>query len=383
MIPLSEFREAEMKQKYAGRGSVLLAVIMAAALAAVTTPNAFGQNVESDWEKAVSLYKQEQYQLAAAEFQRVVAEFPAHADSWKFIGLSYYQLKNYDGAVTPLEKALALKRAENKPDNDVLLALARSHIALKRYDQALPHLEALSKQQPDVAAHRYLLGFAYANLRRPNEAAAALNAAVKLDPKDADSWYYLAVLNLRGEKLDDAIAALRSGVAAAPTHTEMLTLLVESLVRRGAAEANEAKANALYDEAIRAAVKLKSLRDDAATTELLGRTYLTAKKYTNAEMTLARALQMTKQPTATLYFNLGFAHAQNKAWARAAEMLVQADRLKPNDTDTLTYLGYVYENLRRYPQALDAYSRAYEASGRASDDLKARMERIAPFAKPQ
>jgi tetratricopeptide (TPR) repeat protein len=359
-----------------------LAVVLAA-LSLLGAARAFGQGVESDWEKAVSLYKQEQYRLAADEFRRVVAEFPNHSDSWKFIGLCYYQLKDYEQAVPPLEKALALKRAESKPDGDVLVALARSHLARNRYDLALPHLEAISRQQPNVAANFYLLGFAYANLKRNAEAVTALNTAVKLDPKDADAWYYLAVLHLRGEKLDDAIAALRSGLAAAPSHAEMLTLVVESLLRRGLAEPHEQKANALYDEAIRAAVKLKSLRDDAATTEMLGRVYLTAKRYTNAEMTLARALQMTKQPTATLYFNLGFAHAQNKAWARAAEMLVQADRLKPNDVDTLTYLGYVYENLRRYPQAFDAYSRAYEASGRANDDLKSRMERIAPFAKPQ
>lgn len=362
---------------------MMMMAMLAIMLSALLAPHGFGQDVESDWEKAVSLYKQEQYQLAINEFQKVVAEFPSHADSWKFVGLSYFQLKNYDQAIAPLEKALALKRAENKSDNDVLLALARSHLALKHYDQALPQLEALSKTQTNSAAIFYLLGFTYANLSRPDDAANALNTAVKLDAKDVDSWYYLAVLKVRSNKLDEAITALRGGVAAAPTHVEMLTLLVESLLRRGVTESNEQKAAAYYDEAIRTAVKLKSVRDDAASTELLGRVYLTAKKYTNAEMTLARALAMTKQPTAMLYFNLGFAHAQNKAWAKAAEMLVQADRLKPNDIDTLTYLGYVYENLRRYPQALDAYSRAYEASGRASDDLKARMDRIAPFAKPQ
>lgn len=374
-----------MKQQYAVRvvSCKAFALMLVIALAVAVAPQTFGQDVESDWEKAVSLYKQEQFQAAVAEFRKVVAEFPNHADSWKFIGLSYYQLKNYDDAVAPLEKALTFKRAEGKPDADLLLALARSHIALKHYEQAVPPLEALTKEQPSVAAHFYLLGFVYANLKKNNEAAAAMNAAVKLDPKDADSWYYLAVLKLRGNQLDEAIAALRNGLAAAPSHKEMLTLFVESLLRRGVVEANEQKASALYDEAIRAAVKLKSLQDDAASTEMLGRVYLTAKKYTNAEMTLARALAMTKQPTATLYFNLGFAHAQNKAWVRAAEMLVQADRLKPNDVDTLTYLGFVYENLRRYPQAYEAYSRAYEASGRANEDLRARAERIAPFAKPQ
>ncbi|HYE74579.1 MAG TPA: tetratricopeptide repeat protein, partial [Blastocatellia bacterium] len=315
----------------------MFAVVLSAAIAL----QALGQNVESDWEKAVSLYKQEQYQLAINEFQKVVTEFPNHADSWKFVGLSYFQLKQYDQAIAPLEKALALKRSENKPDSDVLLALSRSHLALKQYDKALPLLEALGKTQTNNAAIAYLLGFTYANLKRPDEAATALNAAVKLDPKDVDSWYYLAVLKVRSNKLDEAITALRGGITAAPSHIEMHTLLVESLLRRGVTESNEQKAAAYYDEAIRTAVKLKSLRDDATSTELLGRAYLTAKKYTNAEMTLSRALAMTKQPTATLYFNLGFAHAQNKAWARAAEMLVQADRLKPNDIDTLTYLGYV------------------------------------------
>jgi tetratricopeptide (TPR) repeat protein len=114
---------------------------------------------------------------------------------------------------------------------------------------------------------------------------------------------------------------------------------------------------------------------------LLGRAYLAAKKYTNAEMMLSRAVEGTKQPSAALYFNLGFAHAQNKSWARAAEMLAQADKLNPGDLNTLYYLGYVYENLRRYPQALEAYTRAYEASGRNNADIKASIDRVTPMVK--
>ncbi len=338
---------------------------------------------DSDWEKAVSLYTQGQYRAAITEFQKVVEEFPGHSDSWKYIGLAYYQLKEYDQAIAPLEKSLELKKAEGRNDPDMLAVLGRVQIAQKKYDKALDYLEPATKQQPDQAANFYMLGVVYANLDRSADAATAFRAALKLDPKDADSWYYLGILQFRTGKLDEASEALRSGLTVAPRNTEMMTLLVEALLRRSSSETNERKIITLNDEAIRVATALKAVRDDAVSTELLGRAFLAAKKYTNAELTLSRALSLTRQPTAALYFNLGFAHAQNKSWARAAQMLESADRLNPNDLNTLTYLGYVYENLRRYNEALSVYSRGYETSGRSNADLKANIDRITPFAKPQ
>ncbi len=366
-----------MKSVFAIIRSSVITLIISAVLAVTMLA------ADSDWEKAVSLYTQGQYRAAIAEFQKVVEEFPGHSDSWKYIGLAYYQLKEYDQAIAPLEKALEIKKAEGRTDPDTLAVLGRVQIAQKKYDKALGYLETATRQQPDQAANFYMLGVAYANLDRAADAATAFRAALKLDPKDGDSWYYLGILQFRAGKLDEASDALRSGIAIAPRNTEMMTLLVEALLRRSSSETNERKIITLNDEAIRVATILKTVRDDAVSTELLGRAYLAAKKYTNAEMTLSRALAMTKQPTAALYFNLGFAHAQNKSWARAAQMLEGADRLNPNDLNTLTYLGYVYENLRRYNDALTVYTRGYELSGRSNADLKANIDRIAPFAKPQ
>ena len=362
--------------------SIIPAVVLLTLSLLVWSPAQAQEDVAS-WDKAVSLYKQNQFQEAIAEFKRVLVEFPTHAESWKFTGLAYYQLKEYDQAIAALGKALELKKAEGQNTADLLLILGRCHLALNHYEQALPYLESLIKLQSDNSTNYYLLGFAYANLKRPNEAVSALKNAVKLDPKDADSWYYLGVIQLRAGKLDEAVGAFRSGVSAAPNNLEIINLLAETLVRRGLAELDTAKANTIYEEAIRTAVKLKALRDDAASTELLGRIYLAAKKYTSAELTLARALAMTKEPTATLYFNLGLAHAQNKAWARAAEMLLQSDRLSPANVDTLNYLGFVYENLRKYPQAIDAYTRAYEASGRTNTEIKEAITRVTPLVKLQ
>src|SRR5215210_7327504 len=104
-----------------------------------------------DWERAVSLYKQGQFREAIAEFQKVLIEYPDHADSWKFIGLSYYQLKEYQSAIEPLEKSLAQKRKENRVDPDLYRALGQCYLALNKFESALPHFETLVKIQSDVA----------------------------------------------------------------------------------------------------------------------------------------------------------------------------------------------------------------------------------------
>jgi tetratricopeptide (TPR) repeat protein len=329
--------------------ALLISISVATSSVAISGATPF---IKFDWERAVSLYKQGQFREAIAEFRKVLEEAPDHPDSWKFIGLSYYQIKDYKSAIQPLEKALELKRKDNRNDPDLYRALGQSHMLIKDYDKALPYFETLVRIQMNVASNFYLLGVTYANLNRAEAASEAFQKAVKLDPKDADSWYYLGVAHFR-----------------------------ESLLRQGANESDEKKANSYFEEAARVATSLKNLREDGASLELLGRAFLSAKKYTNAEMTLSRALEVSKPPSATLYFNLGFAHAQNKSWARAAEMLAQADKLNPGDFNTLYYLGYVYENLRRYQQALDAYNRAFEASGRNNADLKTSIDRVTPLAK--
>jgi superkiller protein 3 len=371
-------RRKSKEQQFMNRVSVFITALIISAVLTITA-----QAEGYDWEKAVSLYTQGQYRPAIEEFKKVVEEFPNHADSWKYIGLAYYQLKEYEQAIAPLEKAIELKRADGRTDADALSVLGRAYIALKKYDRAQSYFENATRQQPDQAANFYMLGVVYSNLNRNEEAVTAFRSAVKLDPKDADSWYYLGILQFRAGNLDGAAEALRSGIGVAPRNVEMMALLAEILLRRSSSEPNERKVITLNEEAIRVATQLKAVRDDAVSTELLGRAYLAAKKYTNAELTLSRALQMTKQPTAALYFNLGFAHAQNKSWQRAAQMLESADKLNPNDVNTLTYLGYVYESLRRYNDALNAYTRAYEAGGRANAELKASIDRITPFAKPQ
>src|SRR5215813_7472831 len=110
-----------MKKTFA-ISALLLFMSVAAYAAGSGTRFAARPPIRFDWEKAVSLYKQGQFREAIVEFRKVLEEYPDHSDSWKFIGLSYYQLKDYKAAIQPLEKALELKRKDNRTDPDLYRA---------------------------------------------------------------------------------------------------------------------------------------------------------------------------------------------------------------------------------------------------------------------
>jgi tetratricopeptide (TPR) repeat protein len=338
-----------------------------------------------DWEKAVSLYKQGQYREAIAEFERVIAEYPDHSDSWKFIGLSWFQMKEHERAIEPLGKALELKRRESRNDPELIRTLGQAHLALSRYEQSLEYLETITRLEVNVPANHYLLGVAYANLNRAEESMAEFRTALRLNPKDGETWYFLASQQYRAGKLAEAMTTLRQGLAIIPKSPEMLALLAESLIRNGSGAAgasNEKTAQSGFEEAVRTAQTLRTMREDAATLDLYGRALLAAGKYQAATQPLGRSIGMTPQPTAAQYFNLGVTYARLKSWNRAVELLLQADRLSPNDRNTINYLGYSYENLSQYQSALDAYTRAYELGGKQEAELKSSLDRVAALLKP-
>lgn len=334
-----------------------------------------------DWEKAVSLYKQGQYREAITEFERVLAEYPDHSDSWKFIGLSWFQMKEHARSIEPLEKALGLKRKEGRNDPELIRALGQAHLALGHYEQSLQYLETITRLQMDVPENHYLLGVAYANLNRTEESLTEFQKVLRLNPRDGETWYYLASQEYRAGKLREAMTTLRQGLAVVPKSPEMLALLAESLIRTGTGATDEKSAQSSFDEAVKTAQTLRTIREDAGTLELHGRALLAARKYQPATQTLARALEMTPQPTAIQCFNLGFAYARIKSWNRAVDLLLRSDRLAPNDRNTISYLGYVYENLHQYQPALEAYAKAYELGGKQDAELKASLDRVAALLK--
>src|SRR5882672_4900827 len=99
---IDDIGDGVMKKIYAVSALLILIFVGTSSVAAFGAPNAAPSFIPFHWERAVSLYKQGQFREAIAEFRKVLDEAPDHPDSWKFIGLSYYQLKDYKSAIQPL-----------------------------------------------------------------------------------------------------------------------------------------------------------------------------------------------------------------------------------------------------------------------------------------
>lgn len=334
-----------------------------------------------DWERAISLYKQGRYDEAIREFEQVLTDQPDHADSLKYIGLAWLKLQEPARAIAPLQATLDLKRRDGRNDIELYLALGQSLLSLNRYDEALPHLETLVRLQPGVSATHYLLGVAYANLNRPEDSEGAMRRTLQLNPRNLDAIIYLATRQIQSGGYREALLLVRRGLATAPQSPDLLRLFAEANLGVGIAERDERMAASSLNDAISAAQRLAGIREDVTSTELLGRALLAARRYQPAERALTRAFEMSTNPTAALCFNLGFALARARSWNRAIEKLEQADRLAPDNLNTLYYLGYVNENLRRYQPALEAYTRAWESGGRSDPELKTSIDRVAAILR--
>ena len=203
-----------------------------------------------------------------------------------------------------------------------------------------------------------------------------------LDAGNVAALQFLAGRSIREGRPAEAIPRLRTGLTNAPKQAELWGLLTEALLRQASELPDEKERRPLLEEAIRSATTLTSLREEPAAFELLGRAYLAASRYPQAETALTRSLTRQDQPGPSLYFQLGFVLVQLKSWRRAIEMLTRADQLVPRQVPTLSLLGFAYENERQYALAIEAYRRAYLASGETDADLQRTLERLTRLLSP-
>ena len=100
------------------------------------------------------------------------------------------------------------------PDNtDALLAAARAHIAGNNAFYAIDPLKHLSELKPNDWQAWSLLGVAYDQTKRPEDAAAAWQTALKLSPNNPAVLTNLAMARLTAGDLAGAEPLLRTAVA--------------------------------------------------------------------------------------------------------------------------------------------------------------------------
>jgi tetratricopeptide (TPR) repeat protein len=345
----------------------------------------------SDWDRGVSLYNKGDYRTALAEFQDIVRERPDAAGAWYYIGLCEFKMKRYKRVELPLSHAIDLLEVQASDSADIAGAwytIGISHYLLNNYEKAVDPLKryldltAKAKREIDPGA-RAALGRSYFFLERYDEAVPLLSSPKAAGEKAKDgntgSAYYLGAIYFKREDDDRAIAALREAVAAAPEDTASLDLLAESLLRK-ASKTNGAAAASVWTEAAQAGEKLRAVRDDLKTANILGRAYLGARQFDKAVAPLEKlAKANTENGQAWLYY--GLALSRSGQLRKAMEALEISIQLMPDSITALSELGYVYESDKQYQQALRIYEKAFAATNDSA--IKGSLERVRLLASQQ
>jgi len=350
-----------------------------------------GPALASDWDRGVALYNKSEYRAALVEFQDIVMHRPDVAGAWYYIGLCEFKLKRYERVELPLSHAIDLLEIQTPSSPDIAGAwytIGISHYLQAHYDKAIEplkrYVDITSKARHEIdPSARTALARAYFFLERYDEALPLLAGANEKLPASGDrakelaaNSYYRGAIYFKREDDDRAIVALREAVKGNPEDIAAMELLAESLMRKARKPNSEAR----WQEAAEVGEKLKMVRDDLKTANILGRAYLGGQRFDSAVGPLEKLAKANPDNgQAWLYY--GIALSRSGRMRRAMEALEITIQLIPESIPALSELGYVYEADKQYQQALRIYEKAYAVSGDPA--MKATVERVRALASQQ
>jgi tetratricopeptide (TPR) repeat protein len=309
---------------------ILLAVVLATAVPVAA------QTGDADWDSAVSNYKQQKYRQAISDFQKVADSHPDFANTYYYIGLSHFRIKEYGKSIVAFSRYVALtEKGKGKVDPLAYATLGRAYLLTDDLQKAVTTLTVATQQITDDPTNFYYLGVAYQKLNQNDKAIAAYESALKLNPKEVN------------------------------TLDQLTRLLLAKAIQSGAAPD--------YQAAITRAEQLRLVRDDADTATLLGSAYLGSGDFAKAAVHLAKVVE-AKPQDGTAWFNYGLALVRSNQLPKAETALVKATTLAPTNADAFNFLGYVEESLKKYKEALAAYEKANQLQ--PSPQLQEAIDRV-------
>jgi Flp pilus assembly protein TadD len=320
-------------------------------------------------------------------------------------------------------------KSPSREKEDPLAPLIRQAAdAIDKLDfaSALDPLQKYIAERPDEPYPHFQLGYAYAGLKRQEDAKAEFSRAIALDAKMAPAHLNLGLLLMetdpgaaaeafrraaelqptesrprflagysleRAGKFSEAIEQYRSALALSPNNYEVHLALGRVLLRTNDAPGAE--------EQFRAAVTARA----GSTPAMLGlsNSLLAQRKYEAASDTLAEYLKLNPGdrpahfdrasallnlnryddalaeldraeagavPTSESLKMRGEIFMQQKKWKEAAETLTQAIRASPRDVEVAAWLGHLDIQLRDYAAAANILGQVYKQNPQSTDVLR-------------
>ena len=295
---------------------------------------------------------------------------------------------DFAAAIDPLQKYIAQRPDEPYPHFQLGYAFA----GLKRLDDAKNEFSRAITLDPKMAAAHLNLGLVLID-SDPATAAEAFRHAAELQPTESRPRFLAGFCLEHAGKLPEATEQYRAALALSPKDYEAHFALGRVLLRTGDAAGAE--------EQFRAAI---AARADSAPAKLgLGSALLAQKKYAAASDALADYLKLAPEDrsahfdraSALLYLSkyddalaeldlsaAGSAPAadklkmrgeifmQQKKWKEAGDSLKQALSLAPQDLEIAEWIGHTDIELKQYAAAAGILTQVHDRNPQDADALR-------------
>ena len=317
---------------------------------------ALGDSTAQRWtfEDAQALAGKGRLDQAMNALNQLAAQTPEAAGVERLRGMICYQRDQLPQASEAFSKAIAQDADDRESTEMQGVTLFR----LGRPQDAIPYLEkAHAAVQNANVDPQYVLGLAYSDVGRYDDARHAFAAQYGFQPDSAEAYLLAARLFLRRELKDQAATQAQKALEINPKLPLAHQLLGEAALARGDQE------TAIRElEAERAVNPLNGELYDR-----LGDAYLRSGQYDNAQQALNRAVLLT--PTSTgPYILLGETFLKLMDPIQALRYLTRAVKMDPSNYITHNLLGQAYKATGQLAEANREFKTVVELQHR--DDPK-------------
>jgi tetratricopeptide (TPR) repeat protein len=300
------------------------------AFISVITIALLSQTAWADYKQAVALYSRGQYDKAIQELKPDLDASPDWESGQRLLGLCYLNLKNNALAISALTRAVQLKSTTAA----TYIGLGQAYFNMQKYDECL---QALNQGEPFLAnikqgaeEQRYnlyrLRASADLHLQKSAEAVEDLTQALRTGKSDWTDFLLLGNAYYNLGRFDDAIQALQKATSMKPGQSDVADFLGKTYFKKGVKELSAKQ----YAQAIGSLQKAKETESQNGYIDYnIAEAYLFQKNYKEAEKSLNQAAALLPS-SAEVYQRLGLVLEKQKKWDQAINAYKKADQINPS-----------------------------------------------------
>ncbi len=319
-----------------GRGTAVV-LLLATALAPPALAQGPASEPQATLTEARALINQGNPKEALQRLQALDANDPQVA---YLQGVAYYHVDDYPQAVAKLSPVVGQLKDGSIERREAVQVLGLSLYLVGRLVEALPYLEQTRAWATDNLELAYILGNAYVQTQKPDEARAAFARLFGVAPDSAAAHLLTAQMMTRLEFEEMADAQLRRAIAKDPRIPQAHYLLGQAAIFRGRLE----EARGLL------AKELEVNPGHAMALYRLGDTYTREGRWDEAIAALQKSLWLSPYFSGP-YILLGKAYLKKGEPATAEGMLRRAIEYDPNNKAAHYLLGQVLQQSGRAEEA--------------------------------